>query len=81
MNQASQQSNSLINLIDELKTVWHLNTDNNQDQKAKALINAYIADIDSVSTEEFDIQKKVLAKTREKTEELLAQIEALEVNK
>jgi BMFP domain-containing protein YqiC len=87
MNQADQQSNTLDQLFNELiadlKGLWRI-IDNSQDEQALDLIQAFLTQysnrqkVDSISTEEFDIQKKVLAKTREKTEQLLKQIEALE---
>ena len=87
MNQADQQSNTLeqlfIELVADLKALWQIN-DDNHDEQAHSLIQTLFTqcskdmNIDNISAEEFDIQKKVLAKTRQKTEQLLKQIEALE---
>ena len=47
-------------------------------QKFKAILQATFAHMDLVTREEFDVQTKVLARTREKVEALKLQIEALE---
>lgn len=85
MNQASQQSKNLDELIRELKQLWQVTQQNHAlDTRAQQLINDFLNanstanDSDSISAEEFTIQKKVLAKTREKTEALLKQLEMLE---
>jgi BMFP domain-containing protein YqiC len=46
-----------------------------------ALLQSAIADLDLVSREEFEVQKAVLARTREKLEALEAQIAELEKRK
>lgn len=84
MNQASQQSNNLEQLITSLRQLWQI-SDKTFDAQARSLISDYFQSAssnsstsDSISPEEFAIQKKVLAKTREKIEILLKQIETLE---
>jgi BMFP domain-containing protein YqiC len=81
MNQASQQSNNLDKLITQLKQLWRIEH-KEQDAQARALIQSMLDDSDknsdNISPEEFAIQKKVLAKTREKIEALQKQLEALE---
>jgi BMFP domain-containing protein YqiC len=81
MNQASQQSNNLDKLITQLKQLWRIEH-NEQDAQAQSLIQTYTKNLngnsDTISAEEFAIQKKVLAKTREKIEALQKQLEALE---
>jgi len=81
MNQASQQSNNLNKLINELKMLWNVET-SEFDEEAVSLIKTceISTTLDKVSREEFDIQKKVLAKTREKIETLLVQLKTLEEN-
>ena len=70
-------------LITQLKDLWSINS-NSKDPEAYMIIQDFIASLaqsslDSVSQEEFDIQKKVLAKTREKTEALLRRLEQLNI--
>ena len=81
MNQASQQSNNLDKLITQLKQLWRIEH-NEQDAQVQSLIQTYTKNLndnsDTISPEEFAIQKKVLAKTREKIETLQKQLEALE---
>ncbi len=47
------------------------------DEKLKKLLQQQLSDLDFVSREEFDIQSKVLARTRQKLEQLEARIEQL----
>lgn len=46
-------------------------------QKFKEVLQAALAHIDLVTREEFDVQSKVLARTREKLERLQHQVEEL----
>ena len=48
------------------------------EKNAKAVVSGFIAKLDLVTREEFDIQTQVLARTREKLKELEARVEALE---
>ena len=48
------------------------------EKNAKALMSGFLAKLDLVTREEFDIQAQVLARTREKLKELEARVEALE---
>ena len=48
------------------------------EKNAKALVSGFLAKLDLVTREEFDIQSQVLARTREKLKELEARVEALE---
>lgn len=45
---------------------------------AKALMSGFLAKLDIVTREEFDIQAQVLARTREKLKDLEARVDALE---
>ncbi|MDJ0833135.1 MAG: accessory factor UbiK family protein [Gammaproteobacteria bacterium] len=47
------------------------------DEKLKKLLQQQLSDMDFVSREEFDIQSKVLARTRQKLEQLERKIEQL----
>jgi ubiquinone biosynthesis accessory factor UbiK len=48
------------------------------EKNAKALMSGFLAKLDLVTREEFDIQSQVLARTREKLKDLEARVEALE---
>lgn len=47
------------------------------EQKFKEILQAAFARIDLITREEFDVQTKVLARTREKLEALQTQVDAL----
>lgn len=66
-------------LLSDLKSLWKVQ-DTSLDNEAIALIEQFanIENQNSLDLEHFDIQRKVLAKTRQKTEELLAKIEQIE---
>ena len=68
MNQEQQ-------LLQALKKLWQIQ-ENSQDHKALELIRAHLGQ--EVKAEDLDIQRKVLLKTREKTEALLHRVEKLE---
>ncbi|KTD24700.1 Uncharacterized protein conserved in bacteria [Legionella lansingensis] len=53
------------------------NFENEIQQKFKDVLQATFARLDLVTREEFDVQTKVLARTREKLDDLQAQIEKL----
>ena len=48
------------------------------EKNAKAVVSGFLAKLDLVTREEFDIQTQVLARTRQKLKELEARVEALE---
>ena len=48
------------------------------EKNAKAMLSGFLAKLDLVTREEFDIQSEVLARTREKLKALEARIDALE---
>ena len=48
------------------------------EKNAKAVVSGLLAKLDLVTREEFDIQARVLARTREKLKDLEARVEALE---
>ena len=48
------------------------------ENELKIMIQEFLSGLDLVSREEFDIQSKVLAKTRAKIESLTAQLDAIE---
>jgi BMFP domain-containing protein YqiC len=54
------------NPVDDIKT------------NAQALVSGLLAKLDLVTQEEFDVQARVLARTREKVERLEQQVNALE---
>jgi len=57
------------------------NFENEIQQKFKEILQATFARMDLVTREEFDIQMKVLARTREKLDALQKQVDALLVQK
>ena len=48
------------------------------EKNAKALMSGFLAKLDLVTREEFDIQAQVLARTRERLQALEARVEILE---
>lgn len=48
------------------------------EKNAKAVFSGFLAKLDLVTREEFDVQAQVLARTREKLKDLESRIEALE---
>lgn len=48
------------------------------EKNAKAVMSGFLAKLDLVTREEFDVQAEVLARTREKLKELEARVDALE---
>ena len=48
------------------------------EKNAKAMLGGFLAKLDLVTREEFDVQTQVLARTREKLKDLENRIEALE---
>ena len=48
------------------------------EKNARALVSGFFAKLDLVTREEFDVQRCVLLRTREKLEELEQQVNALE---
>lgn len=46
-------------------------------QKFKEILKTALSNLDIITREEFDVQTKVLARTREKVEELQAQLDEL----
>ena len=63
-------------LLNELKALWGIQGETH-DQAALDLIQGYFQ-THYIDQEQFDIQQKVLAKTREKTEALLKRLDRLE---
>jgi ubiquinone biosynthesis accessory factor UbiK len=55
------------------------NFENDIQQKFKEILQATFTKMDLVTREEFDVQTKVLARTREKIDALELQIQALDV--
>ena len=53
------------------------NFENEIQQKFKEILQSTFARMDLVTREEFDVQTKVLARTREKVESLQAQVQTL----
>ncbi|MBS1160556.1 MAG: hypothetical protein H6R15_2975 [Proteobacteria bacterium] len=48
------------------------------EKNAKAVLGGFLAKLDLVTREEFDVQAQVLARTREKLKDLESRVEALE---
>ncbi len=71
INQLSEKINALLPpQLREVKSDF--------DARLKSLLQQQLANYDLVSREEFDIQARVLARTREKLEKLEARLEQLE---
>ena len=71
------ESNKIKELIEGILNILPQNTQNMKDDvkdNIKILLNDYLRKIDVVTREEFDVQKEVLLKTREKLEDLEAKI-------
>lgn len=69
---------ALNELGDRLKTLLAQSPAADLEKNLKALLGRYLAQLDLVGREEFDIQRAVLLRTREKLEKLEAQVAALE---
>ena len=76
MTQSQNSSNQHNALVIQLKELWKVQSTVN-DPLASEAIQTYIDALEHVDREEFDIQKKVLTKTRQLTEELSAKLDAL----
>jgi BMFP domain-containing protein YqiC len=57
------------------------NVENEIQQKFKEIIQTTFARLDLITREEFDVQTKVLARTREKLDALQAQVDGLLMKK
>ncbi len=57
------------------------NVENEIQQKFKEILQATFARLDLITREEFDVQTKVLARTREKLDALQAQVDSLLMKK
>lgn len=66
----TQQINQLAAKIESLLPPGLKQVKNDFDEKLKALLQQQLSKMDFVSREEFDIQSKVLARTRDKLEQL-----------
>jgi len=67
------ESNKIKELIEGILNILPQNTQNMKDDvkdNLKILLNDYLRKIDVVTREEFDVQKEVLLKTREKLDDL-----------
>ena len=67
------ESNKIKELIEGILNILPQNTKDMRDDvkdNLKILLNDYLRKIDVVTREEFDIQKEVLLKTREKLDDL-----------
>ena len=67
------ESSKIKELIEGILNILPQNTQNMKDDvkdNLKILLNDYLRKIDVVTREEFDVQKKVLLKTREKLDDL-----------
>ena len=66
----TQQINQLAAKIESLLPPGLKQVKNDFDEKLKVLLQQQLSKMDFVSREEFDIQSKVLARTRDKLEQL-----------
>jgi ubiquinone biosynthesis accessory factor UbiK len=73
----TQQINQLAEKIESLLPPGLKQVKQDFDNKLKKLLQQQLSKMDFVSREEFDIQSKVLARTREKLEQLEKRIEQL----
>ncbi len=67
------ESNKIKELIEGILNILPHNTQNMKDDvkdNLKILLSDYLRKIDVVTREEFDVQKEVLLKTREKLDDL-----------
>ncbi len=67
------ESNKIKELIEGILNILPQNTQNIKDDvkdNLKILLSDYLRKIDVVTREEFDVQKEVLLKTREKLDDL-----------
>lgn len=64
-------------LLVSLKGLWNIQ-DTRNDDEALRLMEEHLESLLQEQQEQFDIQNKVLAKTRQKTEDLLKQLNALQ---
>lgn len=64
-------------LLDSLKRLWNIQ-DKLQDAEALSLINKHVQMELELQEEQLNIQQKVLAKTRAKTEALLKQVKEMQ---
>ena len=74
----NQTINRLSTKINELLPPGLQQTKADFDARLKSLLQQQLANYEMVSREEFDIQGKVLARTREKLEAIEAQLKELE---
>lgn len=72
-----QQINQLADKIESLLPPGIKQIKDDFDEKLKKLLQQQLTKMEFVSREEFDIQSKVLARTREKLESLEKKVEAL----
>ncbi len=73
-----QQIQQLAEKIESLMPPGLRQVKQDFDQKLRALLQQQLAQMDFVSREEFDIQAKVLARTRQKLERLEQRLSELE---
>ena len=71
------QINQLAEKIESLLPPGLKQVKQDFDEKLKKLLQQQLSEMDFVSREEFDIQRKVLARTREKLQPLEQRIEQL----
>lgn len=74
----SQHINQLAEKIESLLPPGLKQVKDDFDEKLRALLQQQLSKMDFVSREEFDIQRKVLARTRQKLDELEKQLVELQ---
>jgi BMFP domain-containing protein YqiC len=70
--------NFLDEISERIRQVFAQSPAADVEKNVRALLAAFFARLDLVTREEFDVQRQVLLRTREKLEKLEAQVAALE---
>ena len=69
---------ALSDLADRLRTLFAQSPAADLEKNMRALLASFFARLDLVTREEFDVQRQVLLRTREKLERLEARVAELE---
>jgi BMFP domain-containing protein YqiC len=77
--QSPPMNDKILNDIDRrMRDVFAQSPAADLEKNVRALISSFLAKLDLVTREEFDIQRQVLLRTREKLAQLEAQVRELE---
>jgi BMFP domain-containing protein YqiC len=74
-------SHTLDDLAARIGKLFEASPAKDIEKNVKAMLQSGLARLDVVTRQEFDVQKEVLARTREKVEALEARVAALEASK